>query len=239
MDQETIAALLALNRRFYTDLAAHFSASRPADDPALATILPYIPRPARVLDVGCGNGRLARLLDRERPDSSYVGVEWSPALLETLRAAPLPRIAAAFCLADITCPGWIGGLPPGSFDCVILLAVLHHIPSFGLRARVLQEAASVLQPSGALILSAWQFLDSPRLRRKVAPWEEAGLSAERLEPGDYLLRWERGGHGARYCHLLDESELRRLAEAADLNIAAAWRAGGREGDLGLYAVLRR
>lgn len=239
MDQETIEALLALNRRFYTELAAPFGASRPAGDPALAAILPYIPPRAHVLDVGCGNGRLARLLDRRRPGASYVGVEWSPALLEPLRQTPLPRIAAAFCLADIAHPGWTGELPPGPYDCAVLLAVLHHIPSFALRARVLREVAAVLRPAGPLILSTWQFLDSPRMRRKIVPWEEAGLAAERLEPGDYLLRWERGGRGRRYCHLLDEAELQRLAQDAGWQIDTAWRAGGREGDLGLYAVLRR
>lgn len=31
------------------------------------------------------------------------------------------------------------------------------------------------------------------------------------EPGDYLLDWKRGGQGLRYCHLVDEAEVERLA----------------------------
>jgi SAM-dependent methyltransferase len=239
MDPETIETLLALNRRFYTDLAAPFSASRPAGDPALATILPHIPGHARLLDVGCGNGRLARLLDRERPGAAYTGVDWSPAFIEPLRASPPPHMAATFHLADVTRPGWTRLLPAEPYDCAVLLAVLQHIPSLGLRAQVLQEAGTVVRPAGVLLVSAWQFLERPRMRRKVVPWEEAGIAAERLEPGDYLLRWERGGHGRRYCHLLDEAELQQLAAACGWRAESTWRAGGCEGDLGLYAALRR
>ena len=238
MDKETVERLLALNRAFYAAFARPFAASRSVSDPALTCILPYIPQRARVLDVGCGNGRLAVLLDRERPGATYVGVDAVPELVQVAcaQAARLATVAAEFRLADVTRPGWSQGLPAG-FDCAIALAVLHHVPGFDLRARVLHDTASLLAPGGCLLLSTWQFLESARLRRKIVDWAEVGIPRETLEPGDYLLDWQRGGRGLRYCHLVDEGEMERLAAASGLRLHETFRAGGRAGNLSLFTVL--
>ena len=237
MDSRVADRLLALNREFYRDFAAHFAASRSVDDPALTAILPHLPRCGSLLDVGCGNGRLVSLLARERPGLRYLGVDAAPELLAAARAraAALTAVAVSFRPADIARPGWSRPLPR-PFDCAVLLAVLHHIPGFDRRAAVLRETGSLLVPGGRLIFSTWQFLAHARLRRKIVPWETLAISQDDLEPGDYLLDWKRGGRGVRYCHLVDEGEAARLAAAAGLDLVTTFRAGGREGDVSLFVV---
>ena len=239
MDKETTARLLALNREFYAAFARPFAASRPVSDPALVCILPYIPQRASVLDVGCGNGRLAHLLDRERPGATYLGVDAAPELVELAcaQAGKLTTIAAEFRVADVARPGWDDALPRASFDCAALLAVLHHIPGFDLRVGVLREVAGLLKPGGCLILSTWQFLENERMRRKIVGWAEASVPEEALEPGDYLLDWKREGRGLRYCHMVDEAEVQRLAAGSGFRVRETFCAGGREGNLGLFAIL--
>jgi tRNA (uracil-5-)-methyltransferase TRM9 len=239
MDDETIKRLLALNHAFYAAFARPFADSRSLADPALTSILLHIPQRARVLDVGCGNGRLAALLDRERPGTVYVGIDAVPELIEVACAqtANLKHVTSQFHVVDVARPDWslvIGSLV---FDTIVCLAVLHHIPGFDLRARLLRQMAGLLTPGGCVILSTWQFLDSPRLRRKIVSWAEAGIAEQALEPGDYLLDWRRGGRGLRYCHLVDEAEVERLAAASGLRVRETFRTGGREGDLSLVAVL--
>ncbi|HIE53791.1 MAG TPA: class I SAM-dependent methyltransferase, partial [Chromatiaceae bacterium] len=231
--------LLALNREFYATFAHPFAASRPVSDPGLRCVLSHIPRRARVLDVGCGNGRLALLLDRERPGATYLGLDAVPEVIEVARAQaePLTSISAEFRVADVARPGWSDALLGTTFDCAALLAVLHHIPGFDLRARVLCDLAGLLEPGGRLILSTWQFLGSRRLRRKIVDWMEVGIAEEKLEPGDYLLDWKREGRGLRYCHLVDEAEVERLAAESGFYVQKTFRAGGREGNLSLFAVL--
>jgi len=240
VDEKTVGKLLALNREFYATFAEPFADSRTLFDPALTSILPYIPRGARVLDVGCGNGRLALLLDRGRPGAMYVGIDAVPELIEVARAqAGQFDISAEFHILDISRPGWSDSFRGASFDCVVALAALHHIPSFKLRARVLREMAQLLAPRGRVLLSTWQFVESDRLRRKIVDWTEAGIPAKALEPGDYLLDWSRGGRGLRYCHLVGETELRQLAAESGLGVRTTFRAGGREGNLSLFAILER
>ncbi len=239
MDEQTIKKLLALNHQFYATFARPFAASRSLSDPALTSILPHIPHRARVLDVGCGNGRLALLLDQERPGSTYLGVDAVPELIEVARAqaGQLDTISAKFHVADVTRPGWNETIDNTPFDRVVMLAVLHHIPSLRLRAQVVRASANLLASDGRLILSTWQFLDNDRMRRKIVDWAEASIPEKALEPGDYLLDWKREGQGLRYCHLVDKIEIEYLAAESDLRVRETFHAGGREGNLSLFVVL--
>lgn len=240
MDETIAQTLLALNQCFYREFAPIFAETRSVGDTALRCILPYIPPAARVLDVGCGNGRLAALLDRERPGARYTGLDFVEEMVAIAQSAAgeLREIEAHFYVADIAVPGWSASFRPfAPFDVVAALAVLHHIPGLARRALVLREVASLLDVRGCLILSVWQFLENARMQRKLVPWKELGIPEECLEPGDYLLDWKRGGRGLRYCHLVDEAELGRLAAESGLRIIETFRAGGREGDLSLFAVL--
>jgi ubiquinone/menaquinone biosynthesis C-methylase UbiE len=89
--------------------------------------------------VGCGNGRLALLLDQERPGATYLGVDAVSELIKVARAQAnqLTTISAEFLVADVAQPGWNEPLPDASFDCAAVLAVLHHLPGFDLRVQVL------------------------------------------------------------------------------------------------------
>ncbi|HRI57125.1 MAG TPA: class I SAM-dependent methyltransferase, partial [Anaerolineae bacterium] len=119
------------------------------------------------------------------------------------------------------------------------LAVLHHIPGWQRRRALLRELGALLADDGRLAISTWQFMNEARLRRKVMPWQAVGLSEEQVEAGDYLLDWQRGGQGLRYCHLVDETELAALAGQAGLHVRALFQADGREGNLNQFAVLAR
>jgi 2-polyprenyl-3-methyl-5-hydroxy-6-metoxy-1,4-benzoquinol methylase len=144
---------------------------------------------------------------------------------------------ATFVQRDISLPHSLDDLGP--FDLVVSLAVLQHIPGRSNRIRMLEEMGRRLKPDGRLFLSTWQFMQSPRQRRKVVPWSTIGLSDQKVERNDYLLDWRSGGRGLRYVAYVDESELMRLAHEASLSIVETFRSDGREGDLNLYVILQR
>jgi 2-polyprenyl-3-methyl-5-hydroxy-6-metoxy-1,4-benzoquinol methylase len=202
--------------------------------------LAYLPTTGAVLDVGCGNGRLAHVLDEAGRGVAYLGVDSSSRLLEIARsqAASLHTVKAEFMSADVTLSGWSATLPVAEYDGIAALAVLHHVPGWQTRCDLLKDLCQLLTAGGNLVVSAWQFTEEARLRRKVVPWPAVGLSDEQVEGGDVLLDWQRSGSGVRYCHLIDEAELAALAHAAGLAVINTFYADGRSHRLNLFAVLR-
>lgn len=231
MDESTRRALVALNAAFYDQLAAPFSESRAAPQPGYTRLAPYFPaHEFSVLDVGCGNGRFARFLREQELRFSYTGVDFS---------APLLNEAQQYgqCYQRDLSKADLDGL--GEFDLIVALSTVQHIPGRAMRECLMRRMRDHLRPGGAIILANWQFLEAPRQRRKIQPWSMAGIAAEAVEEGDYLLSWDRGGHGLRYVTLIDAAATQRLAEAGGLHIVEQFRSDGREGDLNLYTVLAR
>ncbi len=240
MNTATSEVLLNLNRAFYARFADQFAHSRTPNQPGWQRLLPFLPHSGRLLDVGCGDGRLARLLDREGRRVAYIGVDSSPQLLAIAGAeAAALSMPATFVEADVAETGWTHRLPAHSYHAVTALAVLHHIPGQQQRRALLAQLADLLAEDGVLALSTWQFMNEARLRRKIVPWSAAGLTSEQVEAGDALLDWQRGGIGLRYCHLVDEAELTALASQAGLDVQTIFLDDGRDKNLNLFAVLRR
>ncbi len=241
MDKELREKLLQLNRKFYADFASNFSETRRSFQPGLRRILPYVPDFCRLLDVGCGNGRVALWLEQNRKHVEYLGIDSSKELLEVAERSTsgLEYVVPKFMEVDIAGEGWTSVLPVREFDVVMMISVLHHIPSYELRLRLFREIAGLLKTGGKFVLTAWQFLASPRMRKKIVPWDLVGLDGSRVEEGDYLLDWRGGGVGYRYCHFVDEEELSSLAEGAGLRVLETFRSDGKEGDLNLYGVLAK
>ena len=192
------------------------------------------------MDVGCGNGRLAHVLASVDRPVEYLGIDSSVRLLEIARrqAALLCSVRAEFMAVEVTEPGWVSLLPSGRFQMVAVLALLHHLPGWQARSDFLAALRSLLDTDGAIVVSVWQFMNDARLQRKVVPWSAIGLSDEQVEAGDVLLDWRRGGSGLRYCHLVSESELAALAQAAGFVLTNVYYADGRSQRLNLFGVLR-
>jgi SAM-dependent methyltransferase len=99
----------------------------------------------RVIDVGCGDGSLARLMARF--GAKVLGVECSPRQLAKARAAD-PEAGAEIV------EGVGQALPADdeSADSVVFFNSLHHIP-IAFQAKAMAEAARVLKPGGEVYVS--------------------------------------------------------------------------------------
>jgi ubiquinone/menaquinone biosynthesis C-methylase UbiE len=111
-------------------------------------------RPASVLEVGCGPGRLLESVSEAEVTQDLVGVDLSPYLLERAEErAPAARLAHANGLS----------LPAdeGAFDAVVASHYLGHLPA-RVRPAALREMARVLRPGGHLLLVDHRWHPTPR-----------------------------------------------------------------------------
>lgn len=249
MDKLTQQRLLDLNRQFYATVAADFDSTRLNIPMGMVRALNYVrplweqgdheDAPLSVLDAGCGNGRFCWALERLEKPTHYLGIDADQRLLTLAEAhmSELKFVEAHFQQFDLTTLMADRSLPMTPFHLITCFAVLHHIPSYELRLQLVRWLAAQLMPGGRLLISTWQFLNSPRLVAKQIDWSVVGVDPTEIEAGDALLPWNQGVYAIRYAHQIDEDEVRQLAQASGLTLTEIYYADGKEGTLNLYAVL--
>lgn len=237
MNEATAARLIEINREFYTRLAEPFSATRQRIQPGVRRALERLKSDESILDLGCGNGELARELGRRGHRGAYLGVDFSPPLLRDAESQP-EGFSTRFMAVDLT--RLVENLEElsaiGDWSVVTAFAVLHHIPSYDLRLNILRVVRQLLTGDGIFIHSNWQFLNSEKLKSRIQDWSKVGIAQAALDPGDYLLDWRSGGHGLRYVHHFDEQELDKLARDSGFGVVDTFYSDGETGNLGLYHI---
>jgi SAM-dependent methyltransferase len=253
MREEIHLRLLRLNREFYQNFAKSFAETRLRLQPGVTRVLEAVPPSASVLDLGCGHGEVAQWLALHGHQGAYLGLDSSAVLLTmACQRSTHPRVR--FQQAELTDPDWAEGLRPpssdadsppskdthdASFDRIFAFAVIHHIPGAQLRQRFLRQVHGLLNDNGEFVFSVWNFMSSPRLRKRVIAWKKIGLRPEEVEPDDYLLDWRRGGYGLRYVHLFDEDQLGKLASTTGFQVVDTAYSDGENGRLGLYQAWKK
>ena len=240
MKPEIAQRLINLNRQFYTDFGDSFSATRGRIQPGVRRILDSLNGDETILDLGCGNGELARTLARDGHRGAYLGLDFSLPLLSDAESVP-EGFQAAFREADLTRLSDISSQLSVSFHVSLStsFATLHHIPSDEIRLEILNTVHELLPPGGRFIHSNWQFLNSARLRQRVQKWSAAGLTEKDVDENDYLLDWRSGGTGLRYVHHFNEDELAVLAESSGFQIVETFYSDGKEGNLAVYQTWQK
>jgi SAM-dependent methyltransferase len=244
MNGKTVQKLLDLNREFYQTFALNFSATRLRIQPGVKQILENIPSNINILDLGCGNGKLAQALAEGGFQGEYFGFDFSYELLGFARKSLENSINFSFIQGDLSSKAWElkvvnqvkGRIEDAKFHVVLSFATFHHLPGSDLHKDTLKKIHALLTKDGRLFHSNWQFLNSERLRKRIQPWARVGLESEDIDPGDYLLDWRQGGHGLRYVHHFSHKELISLAAQTGFKVVESYLSDGEGGNLGLYQV---
>ena len=168
MDSDTARRLIEINREFYTQFGDSFSATRHRIQPGVRRVLGWLKGDESILDLGCGNGELARELAKRGQRGSYLGVDFSPPLLQDAEVQP-DGFSARFMQVDLTkLSAFSDHLSvEGGWSVITAFAVLHHFPSSDLRLNILRIVNRLLKADGMFIHSNWQFLNSEKLKARI------------------------------------------------------------------------
>lgn len=136
-------------------IAHEFDATRDRPWPEFKVFLAALKKLGKIklLDVGCGNGRLSHFLTLRQAQGDiqpidYTGMDNNRTML---KIAKKKNPKAKFRYGDICKLPF----PARSFDTVWSIAVLHHLPVKKLQQKALQEMKRVLKPGGLLCLTVW------------------------------------------------------------------------------------
>ena len=165
----------------------------PVQQAALQLGRRFLPQAGRILDVGCGTGRLLRSARRCYPGAELVGVDLAGRMVAAAIAVTPTRLAVRYVQARAERLPF----PDGVFDLVFATLSLRHWASL---PAGIAEVARVLSPGGVIVL-ADIFRNCPRRNPSVPMWRRrrhtlapaelaAVLAAQRLEvTGAAPARW--------------------------------------------------
>jgi ubiquinone/menaquinone biosynthesis C-methylase UbiE len=183
-------------RDFYDDPAVPASsgpdrARRQAE--MLARLLADQPGPARVLDVGCGDGFATSVAAQRNPEHRFAGLDWSARTLAQARERGVTVLRAGL---DTRLP-----IRSASLDVVIMSEVIEHLVDTD---SAIEEVHRVLKPGGTMLLS------TPNL----AAWYNRGLLAFGVQPvfSEVSLRSVYGRPGSQVAGHLHMFTRRALVE---------------------------
>lgn len=124
----------------------------------------YVNRDAAILDVGCGYGRVLNEL-HGLGFTRLLGIDFSERLIE--------RGKRQFPFLDLRLqPADTIDFPDGSFDAVLLCAVLTCIVSNEAQEALLAEIKRVLRPGGLLYVNDFLLNSDARNRERYLAWEK-------------------------------------------------------------------
>lgn len=148
--------IIAKNKKDYDAIAQDFSQKRTVyrSLKRFKWIVDYLPSGnLNVLDIGCGNARMIDFFQQYNCNlNNYLGVDFSVKLIEIARANH-PKFN--FLVKDITQNNFVNNILSNNYNVILLLAVLHHLPSKKFQLKALRNIYQVLGNNGYLIVTVW------------------------------------------------------------------------------------
>jgi len=215
MKSQVVQKLKKLSQDSYNEIAAEFDATRKKYLwPEINKFSKNVNEGQKVLDAGCGNGRLLEALQDKKIE--YLGIDNSTALLEKAR---LNYPDYNFLEVDLSDNNNLKmtGILDKQFDFIFCIAVLQHIPSFKLRVETLKNFKQMLAPGGEIIISNWNLWSSRKRNLIIKQFFKKIIGLNKLDFGDLIFPWKSGDGkeiSNRYYHAFGHVELKRLSRKA-------------------------
>ncbi len=218
MDSELSNKILEQVKADYNLIAKDYARTRARIPQDLKDIVEkYAIKSGRILDSGCGNGRLFELLG-SKPGVEYAGIDASG---ELVKIAKQNYLDGNFITADAL------ALPfsDNYFDQIFSMSVLHHFPG-ATREKYLQECFRILKPGKKIILRVWNMWENGLAKELLIKFSIGKIMGQnKMDWLDIFYPWKDGSGGVlaqRYLHCFTESRLRSLFARTGFIVEESW-----------------
>jgi len=143
---EKVKKITSQVKASYSAIASEFNETRKQQWPEFEHFLSYVNEHSKVLDLGCGNGRLYELLKERKVD--YLGLDHNTELLKKAKENSPEATFKVMDMVELK-------LDKESFDNIFCIAAFHHIPTEVMRKKVLLDLHKSLKKDGVLIVTTW------------------------------------------------------------------------------------
>jgi len=234
MDKQMQKNLSDIVKRNYEEIAEDFDMTRKKVlRPELIELTENVKDGDRVLDVGCGNGRLLQAFGKKKIE--YVGMDSSEKLIEAARKNLDSRFRGndkeGMALRN---DKWVVGdileldkLPENNFDYVFCVGVFHHFPGNELQLKALEQMKNKIKPNGKVILSVWNLWGQCKFRKLIFKyWLLKLIGRNKMDFGDILFDWKNSSGektSRRYYHGFTKNELKKLSICAGMKIGKLYK----------------
>lgn len=213
MKSEVVNKILSETEVGYDSMAEKFSQTRKFFWRGLEFIKDYAEDGDRVLDFGCGNGRLLELFSGKK--INYTGVDISQKLIDLAgqkygtENIKFSKISGSDSLA----------FPNNSFKSVYSIAVFHHLPK-AQAVRMAQELGRVTQGGGVVVITVWNLWQKKYGKNILQNWLNKILHKSDLDWNDCFISFKdnEGKIFQRYHHAWRVGELRSVFEQAGFQV---------------------
>jgi len=207
MDKELADYILLKMQSDYDQIATDFSATRAFPWAEMKHLVEeYVQAGDRILDAGCGNGRLYQLVKDKK--IFYEGIDGSPKLVDIAKQ----KYGDHFTVKNLVD---LAEYPDNSFSLIFCVATFQHIPGAEYRKQVLRSFKRLLLNDSHLIMINWNILNQEKFKPYL---KKSARMLPGLDKGDILYPWRsqkpRVVH--RYYHGFSPEEMDNLLVEADL-----------------------
>ncbi len=185
----------------YEAVAESFSQTRQNFWQDLSFIKKYVKEKDRVLDFGCGNGRLLGLIKDKK--INYLGVDICHNFIKIARLK-----YPTYKFKTLKLNSQFDFAKNKKFDVIFCLSVFHHFPKGEKREMILQKFNKILKPNGILIMTVWDLHQN-----KYEKYFQNGKSGRipfKNSLGQIIFN--------RYCYRWELKELENFIAAANFKI---------------------
>lgn len=225
MNKKTQKEILNIVKKNYFEIADHYSETRKKELwPELNNLIKPIRAGEKILDVGCGSGKLLKGLENKK--ISYVGVDNCKEILEKAKTINnnLEAKSKKFIEGDVLELSKISEI---NFDYVFCIAVLHHFPGKDLQIQALRQLKNKVKTDGEIIISAWNLWSQKKFIKLIFKfWLLKLIGKNKMDFGDILFDWKNSKGeitSKRYYHAFTKRQLRKIAKKAGLKIKKLYK----------------